>query len=383
MILRDFIHIIHVLNVKITQTQQNQHSMKLKNKIISCSVALAIAIGGTTACNNEYSDIPSNTETASFQPEMQNSSDSQDLKTLIEFNENLSAYNQTFGYYETRGFWSECLTTAAGSAVDAAGGVVGKYIGQYAGATLGSLTANPLNAFVGYVGGGYVGRYVGSVMTSAVWNIAVNKYASSSSMTMRAPKMDYDLNLSISQIGSKDPITNQTYTSQIDSIGYHHNMIMVSIQSYVGSAAKSEFDFDEFYQYIVPVIESELHIEIKLHNNKDLYENLKRLLSSLYKNTMSCLKSNDNLASFNSFVRQSIINCYPLSAKDDYILTSIIQPVSEKLNGMSKSKIHEYAKGLNTLISNSTMTKSEKAEIAQIYSILINSALLWTSSIEL
>lgn len=351
--------------------------MKLKTKFFQLKVFSFIFIFcSITSCDNENT-FNSDGDVSSYQ--MEQVSDPTALISLTEFNESLTEYNNTFDYQNTRGFWSECVSAAAGSLADAAGGVAGKYIGQYAGAAIGSMTANPLNAFVGYVGGGYVGRYVGAVMASAVWNIAVKKYATSCSMSMRVPKMDHDLNIKISTIGGMDPITNQIFTSQSDSLGYYHNKIMIKIQDYIEGSAKSNFDFDDFYQYVAPIIESELNIEIKLQDNKDLYINLKKLLSSLYRYTITCLENNYDLTSYNTYVHQTIEECYPLSDKDNYILTSIIISITHQLAGQSKNKIHEYAKGLNTLINNSTMTRSEKIEIAQISSILINSALLWTS----
>lgn len=308
-----------------------------------------------------------------------------DTVALSLFNDKLIELNDEFQQkmpyenIETRGFWKSCLSTAAGSAIDAAGGVAGKYIGRYAGAAVGSLTANPMGTFVGYIGGAYAGRKVGSFLTSVVWDMAVTVYVAQhvKNAPSRIVQYDGDSNIRLSVLGTVDPITSRMLTSRADSIGFLHNKIMCKVHEYYVLQNRTEFDFDKFYAFVRPLLESELKISINIHRDFLQYENLKLFLARLYDLVLKCLEDDTIVPKFIDEVKNLMCDHYPLTAVDKGMFESVIMPVAEKLSNLSVYDTHAYASSLQDLIKESAMSGGDKVDVGCASMILINSALIW------
>lgn len=324
--------------------------MKLSNIFALALVVLFLALG-LSGCTTE-------TE------EEQISNLSAETITSTEMQKFLLSVDSLNAQYPAKTSRGNIRNGIAISAADGAGKYLGRLVGRWAGAAIGSTSANPFVVYgaseMGKVVGGFVGSTVASGCTYAF--LHRNRRATSTPYPMA------NANFNIDQIGSLKE----------DSLGYYHNYVMAKIIAN-----------EDKYFHSDSVNINLLYDDIILYCNECGYDasdyisnnNLKVCLLKYIKELISYSQQyEDGLLEEQDLINKQItllkkecsLNEDETKLYKDFAAQTILQ-----CSKMDEQTLDSYSKGLNSVILSSDLSLDQKKMAASSAQIAINSTLCW------
>lgn len=265
----------------------------------------------------------------------------------------------------TRGSGGRKLFNELGKqAVDVAGTFAGRYVGQWVGGSLGSLTGNPGVTILGWYAGRKIGPYVCSALASGIASIWLsNEYI------IENPE-------DIKPVGNFDIHVYGDLKS--DSIGYFHNVVMCKVveneDKYIDNGI---VDVSLLYDDIISYCAELGYYSEELATDESVKTAIIDLVIELA--DTAALYETGVISEKELVEKQSelLFSNFSMSDDEKMLIKDFSYKVVVDCAGLTDELINEYAAALNEVIENSSLSDSLKEEVATSAQIAINSTLCW------
>lgn len=271
----------------------------------------------------------------------------------------VDSLNQTFDIEESRSAGS----TVAVYLADTAGAQIGGRIGSWIGCAIGSLTGTPAGAVVGYFVGGAVGPYVCGALASGITDIIC-----SSSGSLPNTKIYLKSDMSFSSL----------LPAGKDSIGYHHNVMMVKAHNRYSRylLSNDSIDTELLYKDIV-AYGKKVGLFEQILEDSVMMRALLNDIDPLCQASLQHMNGTITDANLLNTHFQLYTTNYGFTGAEAKSMIDFEEKVGFACSNLNETQLHSYAQSLCAIIQQSSLTSDEKEDLALTSSILINNCLCW------
>lgn len=324
-------------------------------------LGIFISILCLASCNRGIDDVDKSQEMTKYKSEI--SENRELLKFLGSVDSLGEVYSQRkIGY--SRGAFEKFRNDVGKSTVDLAGFVAGRYIGRWLGGAAGSLTGNVGVTIVGWYAGGKYGPYIVSTLASGIANIWLSCEGV------------IDNNKDIEPVGNFDMSINGD--ARNDSIGFFHNSVMCKISTNEDKyIQEGNVNIDVLYDDIIKYCAEYGYYIEDFEKNQDLKEAIIGMIldyTDMVKLYKEDVISEDEMINMQT---EKLVSDFSLNEEETLLLKDFSYKVVVDCAGLTDENVWEYAKALNALIENSSMTDSIKEDVAFSAQMAINSTICW------
>lgn len=279
---------------------------------------------------------------------------------LNSFLLSVDSLNNHYSTVESRGsFWGGSGVAMA----DYVGYACGGSIGRWAGGILGSLTGNPLIGYAGAIIGGKVGPAVCGSLASGIANMLMSCNERTTSVLDLTLKSDLNINL---------------FEENIDSLGLHHNMVMVKIVENAdkygyGKSINKELLYDDIVKYC-----KELgYYDNELENNVLLKNAILAQMELICDVTIEYESGDISIDQLTQIHEDFLAQKCGFTENELRIFREFTCELALTCAQLDEDVMSAYSSDLNKVIQQSDITFEEKAQIASSAQMIINSSLCW------
>ena len=316
---------------------------------------------------------------------------------IDEFFQSLDSLNAVYAdsvCVNSRSLGGEIGKKAAVIAADEVGKRAGAFAGKWVGSTLCAGSGNPVVVAFGYYGGRAMGSLLGASIASALTKYALDR----NGLELSSPQkinMDADfslkpsfaheqLALSLESSYYQDPVYYDVpveHSTQLDSIGYYHNLIMCEVDKNIDTLLTDGLvDVKKLYRFIAEylVIEKRM-LPLDFLWKDDLIDGFIDLGCSAAYISITGVNEGFSLGKILSTQRTMLTSKYRLNYQTEcprYV--ELNGPVIDQCSQMKSAQIKSYAKDLNNTVLNSKMSMEHKEYVLSCYQMIVNSSLCWT-----
>ncbi len=245
---------------------------------------------------------------------------------------------------------------------DNLGALCGKGIGRWVGGAIGSLAGNPFTTAAGAIIGSKVGPYVVSAVASGIANALTSEVRSEQNKSL---SVNYSFAFS------------DNLNSQMDSIGYYHNLCMVQIQkNHSKYTTKGVVDTHMIYDDIVAYYKS-IGIYDPILENIEVKNFIVTELTNMGKSSTQCylgkISENKLIEIHTEYLKSKV----GLTDEEITIHKDFGTKIALQCSRLEVKEIQNYAKDVNKVIETSKLNKELKTELATNAQFIVNSSLCW------